>query len=296
MLALRLLRRAVPVLFTSLVVSACGGDDADDDSAARQQFASDVCEALRPCCQQAGAGNGGALTLCKAAYTTYGRFDQAAAAKCLEMTRASVATGAYCTAKGDPATTEACSAVFPDRQPGEPQGGTKPPGSACQFSSECAAVAGAKVYCTGGSGGSGNTCVALTEGKQGDVCGATVDGGLTLFVGKGTVYCDTAKGLYCEDTCVARVGLGASCTQSFGCQDGLQCKAGKCAPPTAKGGACVGSSECADGTFCGDKSNVCESVKPDGEACGTNDECASSYCDGTCKQGVNPGLLFLCSG
>ena len=110
-----------------------------------------------------------------------------------------------------------------------------------------------------------------------------------------------ALGLFCdEDTCAARLGIGAACSTNKACQDGLDCtglrydvnpsiidQKGACAPYVEIGGPCTQNaveSGCTDDALCDQTSNTCQplAILPWGDDCSGNnqDRCADHLtCD-----------------
>jgi hypothetical protein len=127
--------------------------------------------------------------------------------------------------------------------------------------------------------GAGASCGADADTIDAALRGAQCADGLVC---KGAAL--TTQGAPVGGTCAAPAAEKSACAvdpgglQLFidGCQGGLFCSGGACAPlpasgPCAPHGACDGASYC-------DASDACQPLKPDGATCQTPVECAGSAC------------------
>lgn len=180
-----------------------------------------------------------------------------------------VTDGTACPADGNPCTLDTC------------QGGlcntTAPASTICRAASCTGGVATQEATCGGGTtcpaattaSCSPNPCNAAGTGCQG-VC--TVDTDCNI----GTpAYCDTLTG-----TCIAKKGLGSTCSRNGMCSND-QCVDGVCCASTCGGGnpndcvvcnATPGTCTPLDGVTCSD-----------GDACTQGDSCVSGACFGVAK-------------
>jgi hypothetical protein len=158
--------------------------------------------------------------------------------------------GAYCDA-----ATQVCTAL-------------KPVGASCNDASQC----GDALTCSFTTGV--GVCVAVAQ--LGEDCVTT-----RLCADEGT-YCDVAA-----NVCAAVKLVGASCV-SGGCSNLLTCdpQSQLCVTYPAVGEPCGVSGRCNDaGAYC-NNSEICAMPKPNGQACESQIDCASQFCDQT---------TFLCA-
>jgi hypothetical protein len=181
----------------------------------------------------------------------------------------------------------------------------------CTGSPQCASVSH-NLWCNTGTG----TCTAAVP--SGAACGSTA---------QGIAAC--ADGLWCQPntattsinppgTCAAPGGVGATCTDLGGCQQGLHCagyqfgtKLGQCAAAGASGSACGSASDCAAGLACiytTGASSTCSTPRTLGGACSSGDQCQSGLtCTGgmclnarypgdACGDAMSACVLSLCKG
>jgi hypothetical protein len=94
-------------------------------------------------------------------------------------------------------------------------------------------------------------------------------------------------------TCLARVGVGASC-ESAPCTAGNYCDANICAPLKESGEACASPFQCKDDLYCDGATSMCAARKAGGEACTTSSQCQSLSCDITTNTCTGSGPL--CDG
>lgn len=118
------------------------------------------------------------------------------------------------------------------------------------------------------SGGTG-TGVCRAPGMAGDSCSSY----------------PCAKTLYCDQTsytCRALPGFGQDCSTSSGqCQKPYFCNYNRspasCDQPASVGESCA-QTPCDTGLYCNPSTELCQSLLPDGAACSSSSECASSSC------------------
>ena len=85
-------------------------------------------------------------------------------------------------------------------------------------------------------------------------------------------------------TCVANAHAGDDCTQGQVCDPFSECdfNTGHCLSGPHLHESCTSPLPCNEaGTYCSFPGNTCELLHPDGETCGSNEECASGTCDPT---------------
>jgi hypothetical protein len=91
-----------------------------------------------------------------------------------------------------------------------------------------------------------------------------------------------ALGQYCASTCTAVKPIGAQCTSTKQCGDGLQCDSlttNQCAVPPLRDEPCTPNGYCGEeGTYCAPGEDICRSVGLVGDSCATGHVC-SSYLD-----------------
>jgi hypothetical protein len=130
--------------------------------------------------------------------------------------------------------------------------GTKAAGDSCSGSNDCAG----KLVCAPVVGTSTSQCTSSLTPKQiGDVCADPGD------------QCDGDS--YCA--------LPASGSP-------------KCVPTPAIGDACSASVPCDSANHC--VKGICEALAPSGDACASNDDCATHYCDSYPPAQCTNGLTF----
>lgn len=112
----------------------------------------------------------------------------------------------------------------------------------------------------------------------------------------------------CRAALVGRRGLGAACTSSAACVDGLRCLglavgSGTCQPAVALGGACTSTGDCGDDGRCvrnstASTAKVCistDSLHATGQACDSDVECASGLACSSANQCESARSIFVCS-
>lgn len=242
------------------------------------ELAAAACDALAPCCQQAGATFDAAACISAATARLTIAFDQQygspnvtydpqVAGDCI----AEISSAAFC---GAAPAFDACRDAF---------AGTLPPGAACSRAAECAPPARGLADCDLANGVCVQqaTAAASPHGKAGDPCAGTCVGNncTTLVVPEPSPgsapkpWCYRSEGLACGSTMV-------------------------CVPLAPKGAACWGFG-CEEGSYCEFGSNVCVATKANGQHCNSPYECQSGFCvdSGTCaaspvtQQTCTDGLL-----
>ncbi len=284
-----------------------------------------LCAAVQSCCNQNGftdeakacnqtsaAALQASMDEQKAKHPDY-VYDAQKAGNCVAAVAAVYST---CNTKGaDTGDTPDCDGFFR---------GTKPLGSSCSSSSECAASGPGTVRCAGLSssssadGGTSTTsgvCIATKKAAEGDPClsyaadtkpdPAKVYGDCDY--GSDDLYCDTV-----DKSCKKRGAAGATCVVTVGtnttsnaiaCAKGFTCDyASKaCVALPGVGEACQGGYNCAEGAYCDATTKKCAAQKAGGEPCGTTstggaNECQHG-CDSTSKKcRANDVTRKLCSG
>jgi hypothetical protein len=255
-----------------------------------------VCSTHGPCCAKAGLsfdvdGCAAAATQIASDWVTRARaaaatFDAAAAARCIARLEAEL-PDSTCNVVNDGITLD-CMRAFV---------GSKPPGSSCSDSFECAPSAAGYGWCGPTSladGGKGGTCVILRyPALEGDACGAAPGAPIPSLVGDCLMegvfgdlhYFDTQLACdYGSWTCRPRPKVGESC-QEYECLGTAYCAGNTCAPGLAVGDACASPSGCtADIAYC-DPTGKCAPIIPEGGACMNSSQCGvSKNCiDGSCR-------------
>jgi hypothetical protein len=177
--------------------------------------------------------------------------------------------GQPCTFDSDCGVAFYCSAAGACAQRGNEQ-------ASCTGSNECAADQYCQLVASGG--------LCRRKVAQGKPCGEDQAHSLSAAVqcADGLVCkgFTAAKGGPAPGTCSPPSDAGGSCTAAdiTGCAAGLDCVAGKCAPPPASG-PCPGG-ECLEGTAFCDAAGQCQKLKADGAACAEAKECRSRFCNG----------------
>jgi hypothetical protein len=157
-----------------------------------------------------------------------------------------------------------------------------PLGGACKSAVECA-----NSYCqqgtsTTGTPGCAGTCVAYAAtGAPCNVAGVHCPPGDT---------CDSTS-----HTCVALGQVGAACTATVGCVQGLDCRASgtamTCQSPGGAGAPCTsGLYECTSGLYCDATAKQCSQRQPAGSACTSSLSCG----DGTKCIGASTTQMGTC--
>jgi hypothetical protein len=290
---MKVLRAALGSLLAVAAVVACGSSDSGGSggSSSSDNFITQYCELLNPCCQRAGLPTDGKQ--CRTLYTAVAgsaEYDAAAGEQCLAAIRRTSSTADFCTTSQSPPE---CSKVYKDKG-----GGTKQPGEQCSQDADCASSAEGEVECNTHFVGSSTEkkCQLRIKGKEGDKsCLGTVTGtttslgfGSSEFVAKGYL-CHTSEGLYCDSktrACTKIVPIGGACAESQQCVTEAYCDfAGKkCVELGKEGADCTGSSTCAKGLGCDTAATQkCKALKKEGEACTASQECSTSNCtNGKC--------------
>lgn len=145
-------------------------------------------------------------------------------------------------------------------------------------------------------------CRVRVLAPVGAACTGTKLGNVTVFEGQSqsgateVSVCHVDAGAYCDNgTCAARVAVGGACGGYASCAGTDTYCAGTCKTKVPAGSSCADSSEaCQDDAYCPFPEDVCKPRATDGAACSSNEECLSSYCDGTCK--AHPGFGGLALG
>lgn len=136
-----------------------------------------------------------------------------------------------------------------------------PLGAPCKANSNC--VLGS--WCKGASSGVNGSCTAYTAPGGACTAGTSVECG--------------PEGYCLSGTCIARLGVGASCSGAS-CQSGLTCSGSKCVVLGDPGAACTADAQCKRYLRCA--SNLCtDALAPTGAACSYTPQCDNAYCPGT---------------
>lgn len=108
-------------------------------------------------------------------------------------------------------------------------------------------------------------------------------------------YC-TGTGSSCPGQCQPRLAASASATRDRQCVEGLYVYNGTCVAPVSANGACgfqlpsLSKQRCVSGFFC-DNNNVCSMLKPSGQTCSNESDCANVLVcsNGTCAEPGSAG-------
>ena len=284
-------------LALSVVVVACGDDDASSGGSSKSALFDELCSATDTCCQASGKTNDHAS--CVAFYTAFSAdqtYDEAKGKACLELVKKARAEGSFCnsglSSAKDDSGENPCDEVFADESSGA--GGTKKPGEPCSADSDCMKVEGATdAYCTTsttfGPDGTSTTskyCEVEITLKVGDACGNDEKGY--------NRNCNSDKDESCDFTtskCTGPKAEGETCFGSKSCADGLYCPSSGstsvCTKTLAAGSACGGSADaCDDSTYCDQETAKCVAKLGDKSSCTTNQSCSSGSCvNGVCEKG-----------
>ena len=291
-------------LGAAFVVSACS----DDDSSESEQFISDYCSLLMPCCKQAGlSGDPSDCKMILTAFTAGAGFNEAKGDQCIAAMRAASANPDFCSMDDDVLEDNgACDDVFDDGG----SSGSVQPGGECESSSDCADTAEGEGYCYHDyrDGVSYETCMVVADGVEGSApCIGTRDGNMTSYSGGDGppptmgYICDEADGLYCNyesGVCEAKKAIGESCSSyTVRCVDGAYCEGGVCTAQHPAGGECSSSysDECVETAYCDDDANQCKEKLPDGAACTSYEQCLSNSCSNDkCEPQTDFGIALFC--
>ncbi len=278
--------------------SGSGGSSGGGGSSG-QDFSTQFCELLRPCCADAGFGTG--LNGCKF-MVNQEPTDKVAAEECLTEFKARAAEPNWCTvgiAKGRP---EVCDRAFP-----EPWGetetptGTQPVGGSCERREDCAADPRGPVWCMEYSSVDIDPhCRVYSRQGAGQACqGDLLPGGeVWASAEPGTLevpVCDQGAGLYCVGgVCGAIPTIGQPCY--LDCAEGAYCHVDVCVERSGVGSSCA-ERACVESAYCDGETDTCSPMKANGEACYEDGQCVSEHCaSGQCGDEEAPvGFLeFLC--
>jgi hypothetical protein len=292
---MRSLRRLLPALLLPLAaIVACGSDD--DEGITSAQFATEYCALYRPCCQAAGLP-ANTQQGCQTFFGLIPIADRAAAQECLNEWKEKAKAANFCKLS-DESQSGACARAFPQ---GDPVSGSTPPGGACEFESDCASSSRGEVSCHYSSGRS--TCQVAVPANEGEPCGATKEGNVTVFTGDGSAaeigVCVRENGLYCAGgTCKGVMPNGGACADDQGCEDGW-CASGVCTARRPAGSSCSESSAACDAqSYCEFPDQTCHARVPIGGPCESTQQCLNGVCDGTKCGEFDPGglgLILFCS-
>ncbi len=290
-------------------VSGCSSGSGSGSS----DFAAQFCDIYMTCCAKAGLPTSGVQ--CRAIYGALasGPIDSAKANQCLNELRAIQNKPDFCPNGGTPAETPSCQGLNSGGNTG-----TAKPGDPCTKDSECAASSAGKVHCQTmfTSGSTTKYCQVQVVGKEGDGCGATIDGNSTSYMSSDKpvptlTTCDTKDSLYCAQSftsgapppkCTKIADIGGACDGSGGsyaCKKGSQCDftSKTCKALPAIGEACTGS--CAAGAYCdtssGSSGATCKATVPEGSACTTFTMCSTGNCtNNKCAKNADLTSLLFC--
>jgi hypothetical protein len=142
----------------------------------------------------------------------------------------------------------------------------------------------ANSQCCGGECTNGNCCIhdqAMSCANDTDCC-SNVPHCKTPGAGGQCVQCladsDCSAGLECtNNACVAKGGVGASCTGGRDCCSTL-CQLGKCKANNAVGFPCCTDPDCGVGLEC--ENHVCAALAGPGQPCSLTHHCFSQACKG----------------
>jgi hypothetical protein len=173
-------------------------------------------------------------------------WDSVAAGKCVDW-YARIASSCYAVETGN----EPCENIYR---------GTLPEGAACTQSDECADIRGSNATCTYDDSPESGSCMLEVEpprGRSGDPCAGTCSSGnCSIFfspVDGNDTLCHLEDGVLCSSTL------------------------GVCAPPPGLGEPCL-DFYCAAGAYCSSLQQICQTAKPDGTPCESNEECTGGSC------------------
>lgn len=89
--------------------------------------------------------------------------------------------------------------------------------------------------------------------------------------------CNEAS-LCVANVCTRAPRSGAPCTVDGRCDEGLVCTDDRCRELPAAGEPCAPGRRCAEDAFCPDGVDVCEALRPPGQACTKDGECQTNVC------------------
>ena len=259
----------------------------------QQAFIAQYCDAIGPCCAQAGAP-ADAGTTCQSTLLRSGvSADRSLRAACLAEVQ-QLAGESDCVPevanRADP-----CVRTF--NEPSGPQAAGQP----CAHNADCAGSAGTSTVCivapTPTNLNAPPICVVRVVGKAGDQpCvgtifpeGVTIEYGVVLD-GSDTplnhgVLCERAKGLYCDPAtrvCTPLLSESTPCTFADACASRVCRSDGTCSGIVSSGHACMPAA-CDDASTCDPASLICTSKRADGTACTDSAQCMGSCAQGMCS-------------
>ncbi len=292
----------------------CSSSDADGELVSQAQFperfASVWCESVAPCCASAEIAHD--------SVTCHTQARDFAASLLAERiggeTTYSATAGTLCLGRLERALAgceigeagSACALIFV---------GSAPEGSPCATGSACASG-----YCALAQASLSGVCAAASyqspsHGQTGEPCVGScgVPGSFQcptslLPSSEGTTnYCYAEDGLYCAFdpdalealSCRPYAVVGAACADA-NCLPGAFCADGTCVLQRTSGSCADTPERCTAHSYC-DTTQQCQDSKPNGAACLSGAECASSSCSsdgrtqGVCDSG-NRSLQQACSG
>ncbi|MEZ4370796.1 MAG: hypothetical protein R3B07_08220 [Polyangiaceae bacterium] len=295
----------IGALLVSLPVACSSGGSG---GVSGEEFAARYCALFQPCCAEVGIVTD--QTACKTLFGYSASNNAAAAEDCLKQYEEAAKSPDWCQTFSTLPRPASCEQAYPQGNGGGGGGntGTKPPGAECNTSAECAVPKGGDANCSYDFDLSQDFCTQYHFAAEGEECFGTKAENYTetsnVMSGVYEVpICNTGDGLYCDYTtskCAKQSGLGGDCSSSLGCNaDDLYCST-TCKTKVPPGQSCADSSSaCDDAGYCDSfGTDTCIARRPNGEACDSNEQCESLYCDyDVCD--TNPGLgglslLFFC--
>lgn len=147
-------------------------------------------------------------------------------------------------------------------------------------------------------------CFGTVSTASGGITTTQYNTGATTGAGTAPeIFCFVADGVSCDQTsstCTALAQIGDACTNTQ-CVAGAHCQFTNetCVANLAAGATCSQDSDCITGNYCSTGGKVCTAQGGTGAACAGSSQCTSSNCNnGSCGAsfGTAFGLALLCGG
>lgn len=275
------------VLVFTTITAACSEEEEDPDVAAQNQFLSDYCEIIKPCCPLiAGSVPSTAEACAKRIREIDPQIvkDVRARTDCLAQLRNLTPKSDFCQDFGNleqPACPDIRRKLLT---------GAKKPGEACTTDAECAPSYDGFVTCK-------TVCQVTKRGKEGDgPCVLTVDGQIERPLkdaasGAEAFVCYTRDGFYCDSDakkCQKPLANGSDCARDEQCEKTSFCdpNTNKCANRKSLNNACSIDSQCARTAHC-EESFCVEDTLDEGADCDKDELCKTDFCsNGKCVKAL----------